>query len=81
MGTDVNVELLGDLTVHGTPRPVTWSGSARLDGGTLTGAVSTHVTITEFGMNLPRVFRVLTLEDALTLELAFQARAETLPAP
>jgi polyisoprenoid-binding protein YceI len=80
-GTDVNVELVGDLTVHGTARPVVWVGSARLDDHTLTGAVSTHVTITEFGMNLPSVFRVLTLEDALTLELAFQARSEAILAP
>jgi polyisoprenoid-binding protein YceI len=79
IGTDVSIELLGDLTVHGTRRPVTWVGSARLDGDTLTGAVSTHVTITEFGMRLPSVVRVLTLEDAMTLELVFQARSEVMP--
>jgi len=81
LGSDVPIELLGDLTVHGTTRPVTWSGSARLDGDTLTGMMSTHVTITEFGMDLPRVFLVLSLEDALTLEIAFQARSDLLPSP
>ena len=81
LGTDVPIELLGDLTVHGTTRPVTWTGSARLDGDTLTGTMSTNVTITEFGMELPRVFLVLSLEDALTLEIAFQARSELLPRP
>ena len=80
-GRDVRIELLGELTVHGTPRPVTWVGSARLDGDVLTGAVSTRVTITEFGMDLPSVFRVLTLEDALTLEIAFQGKSEVMPPP
>lgn len=78
---DVSVELLGDLTVHGTTLPATWVGSARLDGDVLTGVVSTRVSITEFGMDLPSVFRVLELEDALTLELAFQARSQVIPAP
>jgi polyisoprenoid-binding protein YceI len=81
LGREVQIELVGDLTVHGTTRPVTWTGSARLDGDTLTGAMSTHVTITEFGMELPRVFLVLSLEDALTLEITFQARSERLPRP
>ena len=81
MGTDVNLELVGELTVHGTTRPVIWTGSARWEGDTVMGTVSTRVTITEFGMRLPSVFRVLTLEDALNLELAFQAKAEAPSTP
>jgi len=79
IGKDVNLELSGDLTVHGTTRPVTWQGSARLDADTLTGSVWTRVNITDFGMPLPRAFRLLTLEDTLTLEMYIQAKSELLP--
>lgn len=76
---EVTFDLLGDLTVHGVSRRVTWVGSARIDGSMVNGSASTRVRITEFGMELPDVFRVLSMEDEITLELEFRARREAIP--
>ena len=70
-------QLLGDLTVHGVTRPVTWQVTAQFADTTVSGDATTDVKMTDFGMSPPRVGPVLNLEDGLTLELAFTAtRAE-----
>jgi polyisoprenoid-binding protein YceI len=70
-------QLLGDLTVHGVTKPVTWQVTAQFADTTVSGDATTDVKLTDFGMTPPRVGPVLNLEDALTLELAFNAaRAE-----
>ena len=66
-------QLLGDLTVHGVTKPVTWQVTAQFADGAVTGNATTNVKITDFGMTPPKVGPVLGIEDALTLELAFSA--------
>jgi polyisoprenoid-binding protein YceI len=66
-------QLLGDLTVHGVTRPVTWQVTAQFAGTTISGSATTDVKITDFGMTPPQVGPVLSIEDGLTLELAFTA--------
>lgn len=70
---EVTFQLAGELTVHGVTRPVVWDVRARLDGGTATGTATTRVTMTEFGMTPPQVGPVLSIEDAVALELDFHA--------
>jgi polyisoprenoid-binding protein YceI len=69
---EATFQLLGDLTVHGVKRPVVWDVTARFDGPTVTGQATTQVKLTDFGMTPPRVGPVLSLDDLVTLELAFQ---------
>jgi polyisoprenoid-binding protein YceI len=66
-------QLLGDLTVHGVTKPVTWQVTAQFADATVSGNATTDVKLTDFGMSPPRVGPVLNLEDGLTLELAFSA--------
>jgi polyisoprenoid-binding protein YceI len=66
-------QLLGDLTVHGVTRPVTWQVTAQFTGTHISGSATTDVKITDFGMTPPKVGPVLNIEDGLTLELAFTA--------
>jgi polyisoprenoid-binding protein YceI len=66
-------QLLGDLTVHGVTKPVTWQVTASFADTTVSGTASTDVKITDFGMTPPRAGPVLSIEDGLTLELAFTA--------
>jgi polyisoprenoid-binding protein YceI len=66
-------QLLGDLTVHGVTKPVTWQVTAQFADTTVSGNATTDVKLTDFGMTPPRVGPVLNLEDGLTLELAFNA--------
>jgi polyisoprenoid-binding protein YceI len=66
-------QLLGDLTVHGVTQPVDWQGTAQFDNASVSGAASTAVKLTQFGMTPPKAGPVLSIEDQLTLELTFTA--------
>jgi len=69
---EVHFQLIGDLTVQGITRSTTWevTGTAT-DGRELTGTAATHFTFADFGLNQPRVPRVLSIEDNIQLELDF----------
>ncbi|HLZ26305.1 MAG TPA: YceI family protein [Chloroflexota bacterium] len=66
-------QLLGDLTVHGVTRPVTWQVTAQFADQSISGSATTTVNITDFGMTPPKAGPVLSIEDGLGLELAFTA--------
>jgi polyisoprenoid-binding protein YceI len=66
-------ELVGDLTVHGVTRSATWQTTATFAEREVTGTASTTVLITDFGMEPPRAGPVLSIEDAVRLELDVRA--------
>jgi polyisoprenoid-binding protein YceI len=69
-------QLLGDLTVHGVTQPVTWDVTAQFDAASVSGDATTGIKITDFGMDIPTVAIVLTLNDAVRLELQFVANSQ-----
>jgi polyisoprenoid-binding protein YceI len=71
-------QLLGDLTVHGVTQPVSWNVIAQFRDMSVNGDATTGIRITDFGMTIPSVAVVLTLNDALTLELQFVANSHYL---
>jgi|GEM_PF-573786 len=66
-------DLAGDMTVHGTSKPLTWTVSATFGPDKVTGSASTPFTFTEFGMQPPRTMIALSVKDGGTLELQFAA--------
>ena len=68
-----NFQLLGDLTVHGVTRPVTWQVSGQFDPAAVGGTATTQVNISDFGMTPPKAGPVLNIQDGITLELDFRA--------
>ena len=70
-------QLLGDLTVHGVTLPVSWNVTAQFGDTSISGDAGTGIKITDFGMEIPSVAVVLTLNDALTLELQFVANSHS----
>jgi polyisoprenoid-binding protein YceI len=69
-------QLLGNLTVHGVTQPVTWNVNAQFGDASVSGDATTGVQITDFGMTIPNVAVLLSLNDALTLELKFVANSQ-----
>jgi polyisoprenoid-binding protein YceI len=69
---DVAFQLAGDLIVHGVTRPATWEVTAQVLGQELVGRASTSFTFGDFGMQVPRVARVLSIEDNIRLEYDFR---------
>ena len=73
----VEISIIGDLTVKGQTREVTWDGAADFPGdGTATGSVAVEFTFDDFGMDKPRVAIVLSVEDTIRLELDFAGTIE-----
>ncbi len=70
-------QLVGDLTVHGVTRPVTWEVTTQFGEEEVTAAASTVVRMTEFDMTPPRVGPVLSVEDEARLEIDLLLRRES----
>ena len=64
--------LTGDLTIHGVTRPTTWQVKAtRAASGAVTGTATTDFKFGDFGMTIPKVGRVISVDDKITLEYDF----------
>jgi polyisoprenoid-binding protein YceI len=68
-------QLVGDLTIAGVTRPVTFNVDGTLDGNTFKGVAFAALKITDFGMTLPRVPTVAEIEDLGRMDIAFTATA------
>ncbi len=71
-------ELSGDMTIHGTTAPITWQGIATVDnrGSLVAGRATTNFKFETFGMSVPKIFRVVSVADSITLEVAFRSKIE-----
>jgi polyisoprenoid-binding protein YceI len=65
------IQLLGDLTVHGVTRPTTWNGTVEFNNAGLTGNASTAFTFQDIHMDQPRVPVLLSVADTIKLEITF----------
>jgi len=66
-----DVQILGDLTVHGVTRPTTWNGTVQFNNAGLTGNASTVFTFEDIQLDQPRVPVLLSVADSIKLELDF----------
>ncbi len=73
---EARFQAVGDLTVHGVTRPVTWDTTARFDEEGATVNAATRVAIPDFGMTPPQVGPVLRIEDDAELELDLRLERE-----
>ena len=73
---EATFELVGDFTVRGTTRPVTWTATATFEGGTITGLAKTQFTFEEMGLTKPSLARLLSVADEIRLEYDFRLVAE-----
>ncbi len=76
-GDEVSFKLLGDLTVRGVTKPVTFDVTAALNGDTLTGVARTNALISDFGIEPPSFVNTLTVADELGIRVEFTARARS----
>ena len=65
------IQMLGDLTVHGVTRPATWNGTVEFNNTGLTGTASTAFTFQEIQLDQPRVPVLLSVADTIKLEINF----------
>jgi polyisoprenoid-binding protein YceI len=69
---DLAFTLTGDMTIHGVTRPTTWNVKAkRIASGAVTGTATTEFKFGDFGMTIPKVGRVVSVNDHIVLEYDF----------
>jgi polyisoprenoid-binding protein YceI len=64
----VSFELIGDLTIRGTTRPTTWEATATFNGQEVSMQAKTSFRFADFGLSIPRVASVLSVEETIRLE-------------
>lgn len=68
---DVTFQIVGDLTIRGVTRPVTWDVTAKIANNAITGEATTQFTFADFEITKPRVASVLSVADDIKLEYTF----------
>ncbi|RIL09951.1 hypothetical protein DCC79_09440, partial [bacterium] len=69
---EVTFQLVGDMTVRGTTTPTTWDVTATVNGQEVTGSATTRFTFGAFGLAIPQVMSVLSIEDDIRLQYDFR---------
>jgi polyisoprenoid-binding protein YceI len=64
-------KLVGEMTLHGVTRPVTWDVTLNAHGDDYVGTATTHVKFEDFGMDQPRLMIVISVVDDVKLEYNF----------
>lgn len=73
-GREVPVRITGNLRIRKVTKPTTFTGQVELQGGTLTGIMTTKIMMTDFGFNPPSILGFLKTGNEVNLELRFTAR-------
>jgi len=74
----VTFDIVGYLTVRDVTEVTSWRVTAQFNEGSMTGTARTEFTFEEFGMEKPSVGSVLSVADAIRLELDFTMNVEDL---
>jgi polyisoprenoid-binding protein YceI len=66
------IQLVGDMTIHGTTSEVTWTGVATFSKDQVAGRATTNFTFASFGLTKPTLARLLSVDDKIQLEVIFK---------
>ena len=68
---DIEFQMAGDLTIHGVTKSKTWNVVAKSELGSIKGNASISFPFSDFDMDIPNLFFIISVEDKITLELDF----------
>ena len=68
-GQEIDVTATGNLTLHGVTKPVQLALKARLSGSIIEVAGSTPIVFSDYNIQKPNSFAVLSIADQGTMEL------------
>ena len=74
----IGFRLIGDMTLKGVTKEAIWTIAGTLRGGTVAGRATTTLTFSNFGLPKPAVPLLLSVEDAIQLEIEFRASRSAL---
>ena len=70
---EASFQIVGDMTLHGVTRPITWEVTAQFSEDSFSGIAKTSFTFDDFEIDVPKVRLVLSVEERMRFELDFQA--------
>ena len=73
---EINLRLIGDMTIHGVTKEITWTLLANIENEDIKGIAKTSIDFDTFDIKKPSLPFILTLDDTLLLELDFIARIQ-----
>lgn len=73
----VSFQMETDLSLHGQTRPTIWEVTAEFGAEAISGLATTAFPFSTFGIAVPRVARVLSVDDNIRLELDFRFALDT----
>jgi polyisoprenoid-binding protein YceI len=65
-------QMEADLTLHGQTKPTVWDMTADFGPDSIVGLATTAFPFDTFGITIPQVARVLSVDDNIRLELQFR---------
>lgn len=68
-GQTVSLKLAGNMTIHGTQKPVVWDAKAELAGGVLHLTGTTNFNLPDFGMQPPDVAGFVSVQPGIELSV------------
>jgi polyisoprenoid-binding protein YceI len=71
-------QLIGDMTLHGVTREVTWNVVATFTNDGVAGRATTTLTFEMFKIAKPSLARLLSVDDRIELEIEFRGRRTAL---
>ena len=71
-------QLIGDMTIAGTTREVTWKVVANLEAQRMQGRATTEITFAQFNLPKPMLARLLSVGDAIQVELDLRLTRQAL---
>ena len=72
-GTEVSVNITGNMTIHGVTKPLTFTSKARRAGGALTGIADVDFKMSDFNITPPNV-QLAKSEDGVHLQIVLVAK-------
>lgn len=73
-GEETTFTLVGNLTVHGVTKLVSWEATVTKDGEKLTGSAKTTFNMPDFDIEPPKVGPVISLDETVVLEIDITAQ-------
>jgi polyisoprenoid-binding protein YceI len=71
-GAQAGFQLVGDMTVHGVTKEVTWTIVATFANDAVNGRATTTTDFATFNMAKPSLARLLSVDDKIELEIEFR---------
>ena len=78
MQAQAGFQLVGDMTLHGVTKEVTWNVVATFGNDSVAGRATTTLLFPTFNLTKPTLARLMSVDDKIELEIEFRCKRSAL---